>query len=90
MRKSEKIGLSAAYDWSNSNIKDDALMFRVLEKHRFEDVAQICKRYGVERVSALCDGIEDRNVAAMLRRMLMNIERGFANAKGAATAKTHA
>jgi len=90
MRKSEKIGLSAAYDWSNSNIKDDALIFRVLEKHRFEDVAQVCKRYGMARVSVLCEGIEDRNVASMLRRMLRNIKRGFAQAKSAGLTKTHA
>lgn len=90
MRKSETMGLSATYDWSNSNIEDDVLIFRVLEKHRFEDVAQVCKRYGIQRVTTLCDGMEDRNVAAMLRRMLTNIERGFADAKSAGTAKTHA
>jgi hypothetical protein len=84
------MGLSAPYDWSNSNIKDDALIYRVLEKHRFEDVAQLCKHYGIARVSALCDGMEDRNVKAMLRRMLTNIARGFADAKGPGAAKTHA
>jgi hypothetical protein len=31
--------LSGAYDWSNPNIKDDVLIGKVLEKHKFEDVA---------------------------------------------------
>jgi hypothetical protein len=41
-RKSVKIGLSGAYDWSNPNIKDDVLIGKVLEKHKFDDVARLC------------------------------------------------
>ena len=45
--KSVKIGLSGAYDWSNPLIKDDVLIGKVLEKHKFEDVARLCFYFGL-------------------------------------------
>jgi hypothetical protein len=82
MRKSEMLGLSVPYDWSNSNIQDGVLISLVLEKHRFEDVARVCSHYGLTRVRGLAGEINDPYLSRMLARMLKNIERGFGNAKG--------
>lgn len=49
-RKSAQLGLSGAYDWSNPQTKDAALIGKVLEKHDFEGVVRVCAYYGVPRV----------------------------------------
>ncbi len=77
-RKSVKIGLSGAYDWSNPNITDDVLIGKVLEKHKFEDVARLCFYYGVPKVKRI---FKRRAFAPMtsasVTRMLSNISKGL-------------
>ena len=77
-RKSVKIGLSGAYDWSNPNIRDDVLIRKVLEKHKFEDVARLCFYYGVPRVKRVFKrrAFEPMTTVS-LTRMLVNISRGL-------------
>lgn len=77
-RKSVTIGLSGAYDWSNPNIKDDVLIGKVLEKHKFEDVARLCFYYGVPKVKrAFKRRTFDPLAAASVARMLSNISKGL-------------
>ena len=77
-RKSVKIGLSGAYDWSNPNIKDDVLIGKVLEKHKFEDVARLCFYYGVPKVKRVFKrrAFEPMTTASVTR-MLGNISKGL-------------
>ena len=77
-RKSVKIGLSGAYDWSNPNIKDDVLISKVLEKHKFEDVARLCFYYGVPKVKRVFKrrAFEPMTSASVIR-MLSNISKGL-------------
>jgi len=77
-RKSVKIGLSGAYDWSNPNIRDDVLIGKVLEKHRFEDVARLCFYYGVPKVKRVFKRRSfDPMASASVARMLSNISKGL-------------
>jgi hypothetical protein len=77
-RKSIKIGLSGAYDWSNPNIRDDVLIGKVLEKHKFEDVARLCFYYGVPRVKRVFKRRAfEPMTAATVGRMLSNISKGL-------------
>ena len=77
-RKSVKIGLSGAYDWSNPNIRDDVLIGRVLEKHKFEDVARLCFYYGVPKVKRVFKRRAFEPVTrASVARMLSNISKGL-------------
>lgn len=77
-RKSIKIGLSGAYDWSNPNIKDDVLIGKVLEKHKFEDVARLCFYYGVPKVKRVFKRRSFEPMAnASVTRMLSNISKGL-------------
>lgn len=77
-RKSVMIGLSGAYDWSNSNIKDDVLISKVLEKHKFEDVARLCFYYGVPRVKRVFKRRAFEPMThASVTRMLRNISKGL-------------
>lgn len=77
-RKSTKIGLSGAYDWSNSNIRDDVLIGKVLETHKFEDVARLCFYYGVPRVKRVFKrGAFEPMTSASVTRMLSNISKGL-------------
>jgi len=77
-RKSEKIGLSGAYDWSNPHMKDDVLIGKVLEKYQFEDVARLCFYYGLPKVRRV---FKQRHFEPMthasLTRMLKNISKGL-------------
>lgn len=77
-RKSAKIGLSGAYDWSNPHIKDDVLIGKVLEKHKFEDVARLCFYYGVPKVKRVFKRREFEPItSASVARMLSNISKGL-------------
>jgi hypothetical protein len=77
-RKSVKIGLSGAYDWSNPNIRDGVLIGKVLEKHKFEDVARLCFYYGVPKVKRVFKrrAFEPMTTASVTR-MLGNISKGL-------------
>jgi hypothetical protein len=77
-RKSVKIGLSGAYDWSNPNIRDNVLIGKVLEKHKFEDVARLCFYYGVPKVKRVFKrhAFEPMTTASV-SRMLSNISKGL-------------
>jgi hypothetical protein len=77
-RKSVKIGLSGAYDWSNPNIRDDVLIGKVLEKHKFEDVTRLCFYYGVPKVKRVFKRRAFEPVTnASVTRMLSNISKGL-------------
>ena len=77
-RKSVKIGLSGAYDWSNPNIRDDVLIGKVLEKHKFEDVARLCFYYGVPKVKRVFKRRAfEPMTSASVARMLSNISKGL-------------
>jgi len=77
-RKSAKIGLSGAYDWSNPHIKDDVLIEKVLERHKFEDVARLCFYYGVPKVKGVFKQREfEPMTCASVTRMLANISKGL-------------
>ena len=77
-RKSASIGLSGAYDWSNPQIKDKALITKVLEKHKFEDVARLCLHYGVPKVRRVFKQCGLKGMSnASVNRMLLNISKGL-------------
>ena len=73
-RKSLKLGLTGAYDWSNPLIKDTVLIGKVLEKHNFEDVVRLCAYFGVPKVKRV---FRQRELGPMTQasvsRMLSNI-----------------
>jgi len=82
-RKAMEIGLSFPYDWSNPNISDFALIWKVLEHEIFEDVMRVCWYFGMDAVQEVhrqmpCNNIRDQ----ILARMLDNIQTGFNAAKG--------
>lgn len=74
-RKSRKLGLSAPYDWSNSDISDDVLILKAASSLNFEDVARLCATYGVKRVRNVVDTkVKDLFSKAVLDRQLRNID----------------
>jgi hypothetical protein len=77
-RKSVKLGLSGAYDWSNPNMRDDVLIGKVLEKHKFEDVARLCFFYGVPKVKRVFKRCEFGQMTRdIVTRMLGNISKSL-------------
>lgn len=77
-RKSAKIGLSGAYDWSNPNIRDDVLILKVLERHKFEDVARLCFYCGVPKVKRVFKRLAFEPMTnVIVTRMLSNISKGL-------------
>ena len=80
-RKSVKMGLSGAYDWSSTHIKDHALISKVLEKHKFEDVVRVCLFYGIPKVRRVFRQHDYGQMTnASVARMLANIRQGFEHA----------
>lgn len=79
MRKSERLGLSAPYDWPNPDISDDALIAKAGASLRFEDIAALCAHYGLDRVrSVLAKSAEGDLEKKILARQLKNIEAALA------------
>ena len=77
-RKSVQLGLSGAYDWSNPIIRDDVLIGKVLEVHKFEDVARLCFYYGVAKVKRVFKRCElGQMTRDIVTRMLGNISKGL-------------
>lgn len=77
-RKSVMLGLSGAYDWSSTQIKDHVLIAKVLEKHKFEDVVRVCLFYGVPRVKRVFRQHDyGQMTRASVSRMLSNIGIGL-------------
>ena len=77
-RKSAKIGLSGAYDWSNPNIRDDVLILKVLERHKFEDVARLCFYFGDPKVKRVFKRLAFEPMTnVIVTRMLSNIRKGL-------------
>ena len=82
--KSEALGLSAPYDWSNARMPDPAFIAKTAASLRFEDVARLCAHYGVAQVrQTLQARLDDPLTLAILARQLRNIE-------AAMPARTHA
>lgn len=80
-RKSIKIGLTGAYDWSNPNFKDDVLIGHVLEKHKFEDVALLCFYFGIPKVKRVFKRrAYEPMTSDSVSRMLGNISKGLRRA----------
>jgi hypothetical protein len=81
-RKSVKLRLSGAYDWSNPNIRDEVLIGKVLEVHKFEDVARLCFYYGVSKVKRVFKRCElGQMTRDIVTRMLGNISKGLSTIK---------
>jgi DNA-binding transcriptional ArsR family regulator len=78
-RKSERLGLSAPYDWPNPDIPDDALIAKAGSSLRFEDIAALCAHYGLDRVrSVLAKSAQGDLERKILARQLKNIEAAHA------------
>jgi hypothetical protein len=78
-RKSERLGLSAPYDWPNPDIPDDALIAKAGSSLRFEDIAALCVHYGLDRVrSVLAKSTQGDLERKILARQLKNIEAALA------------
>lgn len=82
MKKSEQLGLSFPYDWSNPNIPDISLILNVLDRGIFEDICRICTHYGLPVVLRQHQNMM-RNAPPRpsLVRMLAHIEEGFSRAQ---------
>ena len=76
--KSVQLGLSGAYSWSNPQPRDELLIAKVLEQHRFEDMVRVCAHFGVPKVKRV---FRQRDFELMARasvaRMLGNIAKGL-------------
>ena len=81
-RKSEILGLSLPYDWSNSGIRDEVLIGRVIERGIFEDIVRVSAAYGISNVAGQIKAFVEKNPAAAksLNRMLGNLERAAEHA----------
>lgn len=81
-RKSEQLGLSFPYDWSNPDISDDALILNVLKRGLYADICRVCAYFGFNAVDRLASELGEPDVTKRsLTRMLKNIKIGFANAQ---------
>lgn len=73
--RSERLGLSFPYDWSNPDMPLDTFILKVLERGRFEDVLKLVRHVGFDPVLAAMPNLDThrRHRAA---RQLNNIQQG--------------
>lgn len=81
-RKSEELGLSFPYDWSNPSLPDELLIDRVLERGIYEDIARITAAYGIQAISARAKTVISNipHAAANINRMLENLQAALSHA----------
>jgi len=77
-RKVVEMELSFPYDWSNPEISDFALIWKVLEHEIFEDVMRICWYFGIDAIRAVHQKMPHNDLRDLvLMRMMNNIQKGF-------------
>lgn len=80
-RKSDQLGLSFPYDWSNPNISDDALILNVLERGIYLDYCKVAAQYGLPAIERQIIHLSDEvSASASFTRMLNNLKIGFSRA----------
>jgi len=76
--KSVQLGLAGAYSWSNPQPRDELLIAKVLEQHRFEDMVRVCVHFGVPKVRRVFrQRVYEPMPRASVSRMLGNIAKGL-------------
>lgn len=81
-RKSVQLKLSFPYDWSNPNIRQDALILNVLDRGIYEDICRVAAHYGIDIVQELAGQLDTPpHETARIARMLNNIKTGFSRAQ---------
>lgn len=76
--KSVQLGLAGAYSWSNPQPRDELLIAKVLEQHRFEDMVRVCAHFGMPKVRRVFRQlVYEPMPRACVSRMLGNIAKGL-------------
>jgi len=76
--KSVQLGLAGAYSWSNPQPRDELLIAKVLDQHRFEDMVRVCAHFGVPKVRRVFrQRVYEPMPRASVSRMLGNIAKGL-------------
>lgn len=76
--KAVQLGLSGAYSWSNPQPRDELLIAKVLEQHRFEDMVRVCAHFGMPKVRRVFrQRVFEPMPRASVARMLGNIAKGL-------------
>jgi DNA-binding XRE family transcriptional regulator len=73
--QSHAMQLSFPYDWSNPDLADEVLIYKVIERGLFEDIVRVCLKFGLNKVSEIAASFITTHplAAASTHRMLHNI-----------------
>jgi len=71
-KKSDDLGLSIPYDWSNPDISDNAMILNVLQRGFFKDICRIVLHYGFSRVNAIAGNLPSDDLCAEATARMMN------------------
>lgn len=78
----DKCGFVFPYDWSNPKISDEALILNILQRGIYEDICEICIRFGLDVIEKKFDAMNaDPVLRRILSRSLFNIKKGFDRAQ---------
>lgn len=73
--RSERMGLSFPYDWSNAGMPERVFIHKVLERGRFDDVRKLVRHMGFDRVMEVLPEVAPARLERVCRQ-LNNIQRG--------------
>lgn len=70
--RSQQLGLSRSYDWSNPNLPEGVFLLRVLEGADIADIARCVQRFGSARMQTQLERIDDPLTLRISTRKLRN------------------
>lgn len=76
----KRLGLEYAYDHANPSMCADILLFKVIERYRFNDILQVAYYFGIDVIKQKALEVYRDEQPRRLSQILRNIENGFQEA----------
>ncbi len=77
----KRLELEYAYDHANPSMSADILLFKVLERYRFNDLLQVAFYFGLDVIKQKASEFYGDELPRRLSQILRNIENGFQKAE---------
>ncbi|EAR62040.1 hypothetical protein [Neptuniibacter caesariensis] len=76
----KRLELEYAYDHANPSMSADILLFKVVERYRFNDLLQVAFYFGLDAIKQKASEFYGDELPRRLSQILRNIENGFKEA----------
>ncbi|WP_415912182.1 hypothetical protein [Neptuniibacter sp. QD37_11] len=77
----KRLELEFAYDHANPSMRAETLLYKVVERYRFNDMLQIAFYYGLDQLKETVVDVFGDDQPRRVKQILRNIESGFKEAQ---------